>query len=177
MEIVVARRRMDAASSLRAALAGGVAGGTIDIAYAILANGAKGITPTVVLQSVASGVMGRAAYQGGMRTAVIGGILHFAMTIAMALIFITVARSVAPVRQQLLLSGMIYGAIIYFAMRWVVVPISRFPGDLRSVNALELAVHMIGVGVVIALFAKRFEAVPPRDPPAQREATFLGEEM
>ena len=44
-------------------------------------------------------------------------------------------------------------------MRWVVVPLSRFPGDLRTVHPLEIAVHAFGVGLVIALAARRFASL------------------
>ena len=145
---------------LKAALVGGIAAGAIDIAYAILASGAKGVSAERVLQSVASGLLGRDAYAGSAATAGLGLLLHFAMTTLMALLFVAAARSFEPVRNHLLLAGLAYGAAIYFAMRWVVVPLSRFPGDLRAINPLELAVHMIGVGLVIALAARRFGAVP-----------------
>ena len=145
---------------LKATLVGGVAAGAIDISYAILASLPKGVSPDRILQSVATGLLGRDAYQGGAVTAVLGLSLHFAMTTIMALLFIVAARSFESIRNNLLVAGLAYGAAIFFAMRWVVVPLSRFPGDLRSINPLEIAVHMIGVGLVIALAARRFGAVP-----------------
>ncbi len=116
--------------NLTAILVGGFVAGAIDISYAILANLAR-VAPERVLQSVASGLLGRASYQGGAPTAWLGLFLHFAMAIAMAAIFVAAARSLAPVRQHLIVAGLVYGALIYFAMRWVVVPLSRFPGDMR----------------------------------------------
>jgi len=144
---------------LAAVLVGGGAAGLIDILYAIGANGAKGVAPIRVLQSVASGLLGRDAYQGGIATALLGTALHFAMTVAMAAIFVAAARSLAPVREHLLVAGLAYGALIYFGMRWVIVPLSRFPGELRTINPTELAVHVIGVGLVIAVAARRFAAL------------------
>ncbi|WP_114954425.1 hypothetical protein [Sphingosinicella terrae] len=144
---------------LAAILAGGFVAGAIDIAYAILANLPKGVAPARVLQSVASGLLGRDAYQGGAATAAFGLFLHFAMTVAMAALFVAAARSMPALRQQLLVAGLVYGGLIYFAMRWVVVPLSRFPGDLRSFSALEFAVHVVGVGLVIAIAARRLAAL------------------
>jgi hypothetical protein len=142
--------------ALKAIVAGGVIGGAIDILYAILASGAKGVGAGRVLQSVASGLLGRSAYDGGAATAILGLVLHFAMVIAMAALFVSAARNFAAVRRNLFAAGMLYGALIYFAMRWIVLPLSRFPGDLRAINPLELAVHVIGVGLVIAIAARRF---------------------
>lgn len=144
---------------LAAILVGGGAAGLIDILYAIAASLPKSVAPIRVLQSVASGLLGRAAYQGGAGTALLGTLLHFAMTLAMAALFVAAARSIAPVRQHLIVAGLAYGALIYFAMRWVVVPLSRFPGEMRVVNPVELAVHVIGVGLVIALATRRFAAL------------------
>ena len=144
----------------KAVLVGGGIAGTIDISYAIIANLAK-VSPARVLQSVASGLLGSDAFDGGVATAALGLLLHFTMTCIMALIFIRAARNVAIVRNNLLLAGPAYGAAIYFVMRWIVVPLSRFPYDLRHVRPLELAVHIFGVGLVIALAARRFAAVAP----------------
>lgn len=146
------------AAILPAALVGGSLAGAIDIGYAIAANLAK-VPPGRVLQSVASGLLGRSAFEGGPATAVLGLALHFLMTIVMAVIFILVARASAPVRNNLVAAGLLYGCAIYFVMRWVVVPLSRFPGDLRALHPLELAFHAVGVGLVIALTARHFGAL------------------
>jgi hypothetical protein len=145
--------------ALKAALAGGLAGGAIDIIYAIVANGAKGVGATRVLQSVASGLLGGQAFSGGAATAMLGLALHMLIVVALAALFIAAARAVPLLRHHLLVAGLIYGGAIYFAMRWLVVPLSRFPGDLRVIHPLEIAVHMVGVGLVIALAARRFGAV------------------
>ena len=144
-----------------AVLVGGGVAGAIDILYAIGANLPKGVAPTRILQSVASGLLGRDAYQGGAATALLGLALHFTMTLIMAATFVAAARTIAQIRQHLLAAGLAYGALIYFAMRWVVAPLSRFPGDLRAVHWVELGVHMVGVGLVIALAARRFAHLQP----------------
>jgi hypothetical protein len=146
--------------ALKAALAGGVLAGALDLVYAVVANGAKGVTAEKVFQSIASGLLGRGAYQGGAVTSTLGIALHFLMTIAMAALFIAAARTVPAIRTNLLAAGLAYGALIYFAMRWAVVPLSRFPGDLRQIQPLEIAVHMLCVGLVIALTARRLGAIP-----------------
>lgn len=146
------------AAVLPAALVGGSIAGAIDIGYAIVANFPKA-SPERVLQSVASGLLGRAAFDGGPATAILGLALHFLMTIVMAAVFILAARVSAPVRNNLIVAGLLYGSAIYFVMRWVVVPLSRFPGDLRALHPLELAFHAVGVGLVIALTARHFGAL------------------
>jgi hypothetical protein len=146
--------------ALMTALLGGLTAGAIDIAYAFAANAPKGMTPVTVLQAVASGLFGPSAFQGGLATAAIGGLLHFLMTILMALLFVLAANHFAPIRSRLVVAGLAYGALIYFGMRWVVLPLSRFPGDLKVIDPGELAVHIFGVGLVIALFARRSLLAP-----------------
>jgi uncharacterized membrane protein YagU involved in acid resistance len=149
----------------KAAVIGGAIGGAVDISYAIIANLPKA-SPQRVLQSVASGVLGRDSFDGGAATAALGLALHFAMNILIALIFIAAARTFAPIRNNLVAAGLIYGAAIYFVMRWVVVPLSRFPGDLRVIHPLEIGFHMVGVGLVVALAARRFGALDLHGAPA-----------
>lgn len=159
----------------KAAVVGGLCAGTIDITYAIVANAPKGVTPTVVFQSVASGLLGRAAYHGGVATAVAGLLLHLAMVVVMALIFISAARNSSIIRKYLLVSALLYGALLYFGMRWVIVPLSRFPGDLRVFHPLELLTHMVGVGLVIALVARWFGALDQSDSTPWAPASASGE--
>lgn len=146
---------------LAAVLVGGFVAGAIDISYAIIASSAKA-SPGRVLQSVASGLLGPPAFEGGVLTAALGLVLHFLMTAVMALIFIALARSSAIVRTNFIIFGLAYGCCIYFIMRWVVVPLSRFPGDLRSIRPVELAIHAVGVGLVISLAAQFFGALNVR---------------
>lgn len=144
-----------ARDNLKAVLVGGLVSGAIDISYAILANIDR-VSPVRVLQSVASGLLGRGAYQGGGATALLGTLLHFGMTLAMAAIFVAAAHRIEPLRRHLLIAGLAYGALIYVAMRLVIVPLSRFPGDMQVRLGLELAVHVVGVGLVIALATRIF---------------------
>src|SRR5258708_18358295 len=60
----------DKSRALRAILLGGLIAGTIDISYAcIFSYLRRGTSPVRVLQSVASGALGRSAFDGGARTA------------------------------------------------------------------------------------------------------------
>jgi uncharacterized membrane protein YagU involved in acid resistance len=97
--------------------------------------------------------------KAGRRPALLGLFLHFAICTAIAAIFVSAARALSSLRQHLIAAGIVYGASVYFVMRWVVVPLSRFPGDLRTVHPLEIAVHAFGVGFVIALAARRFASL------------------
>lgn len=78
-------------SYLFATLVGGLSAGALDILYAFISWGLRGVSPLVILRSVASGLLGRSAYQGGLPTAALGAGLHFAMTCVMAGFFVALA--------------------------------------------------------------------------------------
>ncbi len=64
---------------------GGVLAGALDITYAIVFNYVRsGVPPVRILQSVASGLLGRAAYSGGAGTAGLGLALHFFIALTAA---------------------------------------------------------------------------------------------
>jgi hypothetical protein len=69
---------------LFAALCGGLVAGTLDIGVAALLNS---VSPLVVLAFIASGILGKAAYQAGAAGLVLGLALQWAMSFAIALIY------------------------------------------------------------------------------------------
>lgn len=157
-----------------AVLIGGGIAGAIDIGYAIVASWPKA-SPSRVLQSVASGLLGKAAFDGGTPTAILGLALHFFMTGVMALVFIAVARTIPLVRNNLVAAGLTYGCGIYFVMRWIVAPLSRVPADLRVIHPLEIVFHAVGVGLVIALVARHLGALDEGSAPASPIALVKAE--
>src|SRR5450631_986834 len=66
-------------------LYGGIIAGTVDIGAACLINGAK---PAVILQAVASGLLGKSAFSGGSTTVALGLVLQWAMSMIIATIFV-----------------------------------------------------------------------------------------
>lgn len=138
-------------------IGGGIAG-ALDITYAMTAYALKGIKPAVILQSVASGVQGSHAYQGGAASAVLGLGLHFFMTVLMALVYV-LASTVFPIMNiRPVVSGVAYGVLMYLVMNYVVVPLSlavpgRPPEGIFLIGALFA--HTCLVGIPIALVAAR----------------------
>jgi len=139
-------------------IGGGIAG-ALDITYAMTAYALKGIKPIVILQSVASGVQGAQAYQGGVPSAALGLGLHFFMTALMAFVYV-LASTVFPIMNaRPVVTGMAYGILMYLVMNYVVVPLSlavpgRPPEGIFLVGAIFA--HTCLVGIPIALAAARF---------------------
>ena len=143
---------------VRAALWGTAIAGTLDIVYAIVFHGLRsGVTALRILQSVASGLLGAPAYRGGVPTAVLGLCLHFAIMSVIAALFVAASRRLAPLRQHAVAAGAAYGLAVYAVMSYVVLPLSAFPQrgtPATLVVALGLLVHVVLVGIPIALCAK-----------------------
>lgn len=147
-----------------AILAGGLVAGTLDILYAFLLWGLRGASPVRILQSIASGLLGRAAYQGGAAAAALGGALHYLIACTMAAAYVLAATRIGTLARRPFLWGPLYGLALYGVMNYVVVPLSAFPAPRRPPDPLTwitgLAVHALLVGLPIALFARAASVTP-----------------
>jgi hypothetical protein len=147
-------------------LAGGLVAGTLDILYAWGFWAIKaGVSMTRILQSVAAGLLGRAAsVSGGAATAALGLALHFFIATAMSLAYHLVSRRVPLLVRRPVLCGAAYGLVLYGIMNYLVVPLSAAGGGGSKDPlwiGLGVFVHMFLVGVPIALVARRAQAGRP----------------
>ena len=140
----------------RTALYAGLLAGALDIIAAIVTN--LQVPARVVLQSVASGLLGPAAYRGGWPTAWLGLASHFAIMLVIAVIFVAAAAAIPALRRFWIPVGVVFGVAVWLAMAFVVVPMSASsltpPADLMT--ALKpIIVHIVAVGLPIAWVARR----------------------
>jgi len=146
------------ARTARLVVLAGVVGATCDITYAILYYGWKGISAERILQTVASGLLGKASYDGGWPAAALGLACHYAIVIVAAAVFYAVARRWAWLRSEPVTAGLAFGVAVYAFMNFVVLPLSAYPFPLRFpllTTATGLLVHMVGVGLPISLITRR----------------------
>ncbi|GHE38746.1 hypothetical protein ACFOED_09305 [Vulcaniibacterium thermophilum] len=134
-------------------VAAGLLAGALDIVYAIAIWSTRDVAPAVVVQAIASGVLGRAAFGLGGTSVALGLALHFAMTLAMAAAFAFAAGRLAWLSRAPLLAGAGYGVLLYVLMNGVVVPLSRAPltGAPWPIAWANLGAHVFLVGIPIAL--------------------------
>jgi uncharacterized membrane protein YagU involved in acid resistance len=148
--------------ALIAIVLGGLVAGALDITYACVHYGlVYDVPPMRIFQSIAAGVLGRdEARAGGWSTAGLGLALHFVLTTMMAAFFVAWTRMVPDLNRWPLLSGATYGLGIFVLMQFVVLPLSATGGGNHPDGQFLLGgllIHAFGVGVPIALIAKRFE--------------------
>lgn len=141
-------------SAALAILIGGTIAGALDIAYALCWAGFQGTPPTRLLQVVASGLLGDASFTGGTQTAALGLLLHFLMSYLIATIFYVASGFFPLLTRRPVISGMLFGVIVFLVMRLVVLPLSAFPYPVTFKplsTATDLLSHMFFFGVPIAL--------------------------
>jgi uncharacterized membrane protein YagU involved in acid resistance len=142
-------------SALTAIVLGGFTAGTIDIGSACLINM---LGPIVILHSIASGLLGKASFAGGLPTATLGLVLQWAMSIAIAAIYVLASRELPVLVRRWIPGGLAYGVAIYVVMTFVVVPLSAAPFGHRPLvaeKAVENLVAMLLFGLIVAFFARR----------------------
>src|SRR3954468_8203563 len=114
---------------LNAIVFGGFFAGIGDIAQALIVYGALGVAPLRVLQSIAVGIEGRAAYDGGWPTALGGLLLHFFIATIWAAIYQRASMRLRLLVERPVLCGLLYGVIVYLFMYEAVLPLSRVARD------------------------------------------------
>ena len=147
----------------KAILVGGLIAGALDITYAFILWWLRAqVTPMQILQSVAAGLLGKASYDGGAGTAILGAFLHFFNALVIAAIFVGASRIWPVLARRATLFGPLYGIGVYLVMNYVVLPLSAFPPRTKPpapvVWITGLLAHMFLIGLPIALAAKK--AVP-----------------
>ena len=150
----------DSPGGPRAIFWGGLIAGTLDITYAIVFSYLRsGTSPVVILQSVASGLLGKDSFNGGFATAALGLFLHFLIAFTAAAIYYAASRKLDVLVRAAIVCGMVYGVLVYAVMNYVVIPLSAVPPRTGPrpllVLVTGLLVHMFLIGLPIALAVRR----------------------
>ena len=146
---------------LRAILVGGSIAGTLDILFAIAFAIFNGRTATWLLQTVATGALGQSAYEGGATAAVLGLAGHFALSFGWAALFVVVAARQPRLLARPLVTALLFGLVVFLAMRLVVLPLSAFPYPVSVFSkaaGLDLLSHVFLFGPPIVFATARFVA-------------------
>jgi uncharacterized membrane protein YagU involved in acid resistance len=132
----------------------------LDITSALVGYGLIGVKPIRILQSVASGWMGPAAFQGGVPAAILGTAFHFLIAFSAAVVYYAASRKLSFMRQRPFLAGILYGEAVFFFMHFVVIPLSHAHQSPMSLSLPFLVAGPLGhpffVGLPIAYATYRF---------------------
>lgn len=153
----------------RAILLAWLIAGTLDITAAIITTLAYGRSPARMLRGIASGVLGARSFEGGLKTSALGLLLHFVIALGATIVFYAASRKLTFLVRHAVVSGIIYGIAVYFFMQLVVIPLSAIGSraPFRPFQlALGLTVHILCVGLPIALVIRHFSKPAGHELPA-----------
>ena len=142
---------------------GGLVCGVLDLTSAIGGYGLRGVPPIRILQSVAAGALGRDSFNGGTRTAALGVFFHFFIAFSAAAVFYFASRKITFLTAHPVISGVLYGELVFLFMHFIVIPLSASPrGPVKVTWAFLIAgplghPFLVGLPIAIAVswFTKR----------------------
>lgn len=135
---------------------GGLIVGVLDLIYAIVVYSPH--KPILVPQAIASGLLGRKSFTGGVETAALGVALHFLIALGAATVYYLASRKLSFMINRAVLFGLVYGALVYSFMHVVVLPLSAASdGHMAFIYKLcEFIEHWFCVGLPIALSVRHY---------------------
>ena len=144
-------------STARAILYGTLTVGTLDGLDAIVFFGLRGASPVRIFQSIAGGLLGRAAWvSGGLPTAALGLVVHYFIAFVIVTTFVLASKRLTVLTRHPIWSGLLYGVGVYLVMNLIVIPLSALGRGafVLPVVANGVLIHMFGVGLPSSLFAR-----------------------
>lgn len=145
----------------RTILWAGLVAGTLDITAAILVYTRSLPMAERLLQGIASGLIGKAAANGGIATALLGLLCHFVIATSWAAIYFAASRRMHFLLEHEIISGIAYGLIVYAVMNHIVIPLSAIgprPFSLPAA-ARAAAILVVCIGLPIATIVHKFAAL------------------
>ena len=139
---------------------GGSIAGVLDGLDAVIFYGlAYAVSPPHLFQSIASGLVGPRAFQGGWFTVVLGVALHFSIAIGASAVYYAASLLIPALVRKPWISGPWFGIGLFFFMQHIVLPLSAVAPRTHPMSPVEvldqLFSHAFLVGLPIALLARR----------------------
>jgi hypothetical protein len=140
----------------RAIFLGGLTVAALDALDALVFfTGMRGVPAMRVFQAIAAGLLGRAAFQGGAPTLLLGLALHLFNATCIVAVYVLASRKLGILTQRPILCGCAYGLLVYGVMNYVVIPLSALTTHFSLPSLINgLVGHPLLVGVPSALFAR-----------------------
>ena len=134
--------------------------GTLDISAACFqAYLTKGTTPGSVLQFIASGLFGKAAFAGGYGMMAMGLLFHFLIVFACATIFFIVYPMAKFLHWSIIVNSLLIALVAWVVTTRIVLPLSAIKTGVFSVDkaAIAIAILFVCVGLPISIAAKQYK--------------------
>jgi hypothetical protein len=155
---------MKRSQPLRTIVVAWLTAGILDITSAFVIAEIKGTGSVRMLQGIASGLLGKRSFEGGLLTAGLGLAIHFFIAFTAATLFYLISRKFRFLIEHAIAAGFLYGVAVYLFMYWVVIRLvfpNAHPSLSRDVTAV--LVHMFLIGLPISLIVSRFSKKQARE--------------
>ena len=148
-------------SLLRPIALGGIIIGLVQLiiqqwlVYSVLGN-----TPFItVSQYIASGILGNAAFEGGIATALLGVLIHLLISFVIAGVFILSADRIPLLRRYAIPGALVYGFGVFIVLNFIVIPLSKAPPLPASTRAVPLLIettieHILVIGLTLGIIVR-----------------------
>jgi hypothetical protein len=159
------KKTLDKRSAIKTILLSGFVAGALDLlgAFLVYAVVMKTTTFPQILRGIAAGVFGKRIVGSETIMALLGLLFHFIIACSFAAEYFLIYPDVKFLRRNKIISGLLYGIIVWLIMTFIVLPLSNVPlpsvyhtpfawlKALRSVTIL-----MICVGLPISLTTAKY---------------------
>lgn len=142
---------------IRDILIGGLFAGLADFLYASIGTMMAGRPWTQAWMGVASGLIGKAAKQGGIEIVALGVALHFFICLTAAALLYFIASRVRWLPKQWIVLGILYGVAFLAVMNYIVLPLSAIGRSIYPLEKIHVHAffHILLVGWPTAFFISR----------------------
>jgi uncharacterized membrane protein YagU involved in acid resistance len=144
---------------LAALLRIGLIAGTLDIGENLTFNHFRSVTPGMVFHYIASGLLGMKAFEMGFDAVLLGVVIHYTIALTWTVIYYLASRKLPVLISRPVISGLLYGVVVYLVMNFIVLPLTGVPHSDKAVtlasrisNVLAL---MFCIGLTVALLLRR----------------------
>ncbi|HEX4020350.1 MAG TPA: hypothetical protein VHX63_04325 [Acidobacteriaceae bacterium] len=135
-------------------LIGGFAAGALDLTSAFIIYGWS------VPRAIASGLLGKSAFHGGLGPWILGVFLQFFIALSAAALYCISSRWLNFLKDHFLVCGVFYGIAVFLVMNLIVVPLSAAPFKSTTFHLSGLIqgllVHMAIIGLPISISLWKF---------------------
>jgi hypothetical protein len=138
----------------------GLIAGTLDITENLIFNAFRGITPEMVFQFIASGLIGiHSAAALGTVSVALGMAIHYFIATWWTLVFYLASRKLRFLLARPAIWGILYGGFVYLIMNFVVLPLTRIPHPRAATTVASRVSGVLAllfcIGLPIALLVRR----------------------
>jgi len=148
---------MKTSGAFRTIVIAGLVVGVLDISSAFIIWWLRGVGARRGLQGIAAGLLGASSFDGGLVTAGFGLTLHFFVAFVVVTIFYLASRKIEFLVIHPVVSGVLYGIVVYIVMYCFVLP-GVFPTFRHRLgnDLLAVAIHISLIGLPCALIVHRY---------------------